>query len=357
MAASIKVARIPAAMDPNLDALNVPSSLTQRRSGTSLLPFELPPPSSLNFNPVLSTQKYPPLAGITVPSLVSQLLTPPSSTYTASTSDGRSSTTSASIPVLPYTPTLFWTGNSREALSQPYLPPLMRSMFSPLGGLPLYNYSSNSPVLSPPPSDLEAPPQRSSKSFRSPKRDRLDSEEDIDQPPDSLAEHSLPSPQSAPKGNLGDSGPFIRPPPPSYSLPGMPGPLLSNMYGPGAQMTMMGNMQAKMLPMAFSSDYAANPQALYGPQRTDTPQQPPAHDRPFKCDQCPQSFNRNHDLTRHKRIHLAVKPFPCNHCDKSFSRKDALKVHSCYVLPSIRLTIAPAAYPSKGLRLSSWRGV
>jgi len=50
-------------------------------------------------------------------------------------------------------------------------------------------------------------------------------------------------------------------------------------------------------------------------------------DRPFKCDQCPQSFNRNHDLKRHKRIHLAVKPFPCPSCDKSFSRKDALKVH------------------------------
>jgi len=50
--------------------------------------------------------------------------------------------------------------------------------------------------------------------------------------------------------------------------------------------------------------------------------------RPFKCDQCPRSFNRNHDLKRHKRIHLAVKPFPCGHCDKSFSRKDALKVRT-----------------------------
>ncbi|BFZ64200.1 hypothetical protein YB2330_005339 [Saitoella coloradoensis] len=50
-------------------------------------------------------------------------------------------------------------------------------------------------------------------------------------------------------------------------------------------------------------------------------------DRPFKCDECPQSFNRNHDLKRHKRIHLAVKPFPCPSCDKSFSRKDALKRH------------------------------
>ncbi|KAK6533252.1 hypothetical protein TWF694_002206 [Orbilia ellipsospora] len=53
----------------------------------------------------------------------------------------------------------------------------------------------------------------------------------------------------------------------------------------------------------------------------------PHQERPFRCDQCPQSFNRNHDLKRHKRIHLAVKPFPCPNCDKSFSRKDALKRH------------------------------
>ena len=54
----------------------------------------------------------------------------------------------------------------------------------------------------------------------------------------------------------------------------------------------------------------------------------PQNNRPFKCYQCPQSFNRNQDLKRHKRTHLAVKPFSCGHCEKSFSRKDALKVCS-----------------------------
>lgn len=53
----------------------------------------------------------------------------------------------------------------------------------------------------------------------------------------------------------------------------------------------------------------------------------PLPDRPFKCDECVQSFNRNHDLKRHKRIHLAVKPFACEECSKQFSRKDALRRH------------------------------
>lgn len=50
-------------------------------------------------------------------------------------------------------------------------------------------------------------------------------------------------------------------------------------------------------------------------------------ERPFKCYECPQSFQRSHDLKRHKRIHLDMKPFPCSSCDKAFSRSDALKRH------------------------------
>jgi uncharacterized Zn-finger protein len=76
----------------------------------------------------------------------------------------------------------------------------------------------------------------------------------------------------------------------------------------------------------FNSGHAATIHQMYNQAQAQP--QTPQNDRPFKCDQCPQSFNRNHDLKRHKRIHLAVKPFPCGHCDKSFSRKDALKVCS-----------------------------
>lgn len=103
----------------------------------------------------------------------------------------------------------------------------------------------------------------------------------------------------------------------SYALPAMSGPILSNVHSPGGQMALVGGMNMGGYPSH------AMGQHMY---------QHPAHqqqqnDRPFKCDQCPQSFNRNHDLKRHKRIHLAVKPFPCGYCEKSFSRKDALKRH------------------------------
>lgn len=95
----------------------------------------------------------------------------------------------------------------------------------------------------------------------------------------------------------------------------MTGAVLSNVHNP----TLVGGGMS-MVPH-FNNGHTVQMHHLYGHQQSN-----PQNDRPFRCDQCPQSFNRNHDLKRHKRIHLAVKPFPCGHCDKSFSRKDALKV-------------------------------
>ena len=125
-------------------------------------------------------------------------------------------------------------------------------------------------------------------------------------------------------------GPF------SSSLPAMNGPVMSNLHNPNTQMALVSNVSGigsmpngLMLPSGmmpnFTSGQAANMQQMYGPPNPAQSHNP-TNERPFKCDQCPQSFNRNHDLKRHKRIHLAVKPYPCGHCDKSFSRKDALKV-------------------------------
>jgi len=122
----------------------------------------------------------------------------------------------------------------------------------------------------------------------------------------------IPSPQQ-------QQQPYQRP----YTYP-LPGAVLSNVNNPGGHMQMVGGMPHQMV-HDFNSGHAAQMQQMYQ-------QSAPQNDRPFRCDQCPQSFNRNHDLKRHKRIHLAVKPFPCGHCDKSFSRKDALKVRTilCY---------------------------
>ncbi|KJY02332.1 C2H2 finger domain protein [Zymoseptoria brevis] len=105
----------------------------------------------------------------------------------------------------------------------------------------------------------------------------------------------------------------------SYSMP-----VLTNVNNPGGQMSMVGGGVPHSMMAPYNSGQAAHYSQMYAhhPQQANPP-----NDRPFRCDQCPQSFNRNHDLKRHKRIHLAVKPFPCGHCDKSFSRKDALKRH------------------------------
>jgi len=105
--------------------------------------------------------------------------------------------------------------------------------------------------------------------------------------------------------------------------------VLSNIGHPSGQMALLSGMPSGGMMPGYNSGHAVHQiQQLYG--HTPAPLNAPNSERPFKCDQCPQSFNRNHDLKRHQRIHLAVKPFPCSECDKSFSRKDALKVRQTH---------------------------
>lgn len=139
-----------------------------------------------------------------------------------------------------------------------------------------------------------------------------------------------PSPtRSSPSTNAGstrglpsfsgqDSG--MAPPQPyrpySYHMhvPPLPGSVMSNLNNPGGQISVIPGMGG-----VHGYSHHLPPGMYAHPPNPQT-------ERPYKCDQCPQSFNRNHDLKRHKRIHLAVKPFNCGYCEKAFSRKDALKV-------------------------------
>lgn len=123
-----------------------------------------------------------------------------------------------------------------------------------------------------------------------------------------------------------------RPPSPSQNLPVLSSQVISNVHNSEPQIVPVGGMGMP-----------------YGPHRIGTfpdgphpRQQIPQNDRPFKCDQCLHAFNRNHDLKRHKRLHLPVKPFPCNHCEKSYSRRDALKVCSL-----VNLNTNPCSVPSE----------
>lgn len=154
----------------------------------------------------------------------------------------------------------------------------------------------------------------------------------------SLSSSSSSSSLSSSMSSTGSMNSLVYPrqPWPSYSLPAMNGPVLTNIHNPNGHMALLGSIPSTAggIPPEFNSGHFAGKQQMYRGPLSSSPHHPgsgsglggPTQDRPFKCDQCPQSFNRNHDLKRHKRIHLSVKPFPCTHCDKSFSRKDALKV-------------------------------
>ncbi|RKP00991.1 hypothetical protein CXG81DRAFT_8382, partial [Caulochytrium protostelioides] len=47
----------------------------------------------------------------------------------------------------------------------------------------------------------------------------------------------------------------------------------------------------------------------------------------YRCDVCPATFSRSHDLKRHFFIHTQERPYACATCGKGFARRDALRRH------------------------------
>jgi len=82
-------------------------------------------------------------------------------------------------------------------------------------------------------------------------------------------------------------------------------------------------------PMQIPASSQYQSQVPFGQQmEIPSSQYPASPQRPFSCDMCALSFNRQHDLKRHRDTHTGEKPFLCNGgCGKTFTRKDALKRH------------------------------
>jgi len=374
-------------MLPGSESMGAPSSFSSRRPNASHLPqFELPPPTHSSYGKY--PPSYPPSIHSNQHSSsltsVGNLLTPPSgsSLESPSTSTGVTTGSSASTQSMaPYTPNGYsWSQSSSAPTAYGYNSSMSPSVFAPSKGLfaPSVN-SLHKSELPPPPygNDMSSYPPLSAPinlpslpSHPSLNHQMSNGASSVSQPsphaPQGTFARPLPTPsysysshhsstpsqthfsypggpapiQQSPVsagGALSNMSPasaqgsipslhpqnshshYIPQRPFSYPLPG---PVLSNIGHPNSQMALVGGMPGGNF-SGYNSGHAAQMHQLYhAPQ----PASATSSDRPFKCDQCPQSFNRNHDLKRHKRIHLAVKPFPCGHCDKSFSRKDALKV-------------------------------
>jgi hypothetical protein len=101
---------------------------------------------------------------------------------------------------------------------------------------------------------------------------------------------------------------------------------MTNIHHPGTPLALMGAMSGMGGMPGYNHHPGLSPHHPHHLYVHHPGGPPPQSERPFKCTECQQAFNRNHDLKRHQRIHLEIKPYACEDCGKRFSRKDALKV-------------------------------
>lgn len=112
------------------------------------------------------------------------------------------------------------------------------------------------------------------------------------------------------------------PGPPYYPRQSVPPPISDRqMYPQSAPQTYQPPMDPS------HAQYLQAPPHYVAHRQSEEMSYPASPPRPFSCDMCALSFNRQHDLKRHRETHSGDKPFPCEACGKSFTRKDALKRH------------------------------
>jgi len=120
--------------------------------------------------------------------------------------------------------------------------------------------------------------------------------------------------------------PYGRDPNSPTSYPRQPMPIVNN---PQLYNNSYHGSSDPRVPQTTQMQYAPPTPTQYVPQSPidGSMQYPASPPRPFACDMCALSFNRQHDLKRHRDTHSGDKPFLCEFCGKTFTRKDALKRH------------------------------
>jgi len=129
-------------------------------------------------------------------------------------------------------------------------------------------------------------------------------------------------PNSSRQRSLSMSVPYAPVPSPSQAPP------MPNGYFTAQPHLYPNGIQRPQTPMMNAMQPSSPPASYYGHSGSPLNQVPASPQRPFACDMCALSFNRQHDLKRHKETHSGERPFLCNGpCGKTFTRKDALKRH------------------------------